>query len=244
MKHLICIILFGLVYKPGFSQNNAKIKKFINEVITEKNINYQDSVDNETRRFMHEGLVNTRVVYKFREDSVDYEDRTGIKRIAEAGARRLVSDNNHFDRRLIPIVADSLVLTDAEIAFADSEIDKMRNYKLTSNLIPDSKLLFTDSLIALQKYWDNLRNKPISGMSKAEREKWMKGLIEKSQKQFIAYYKLSSPIFLRDDNYCLFYYGTGCINTIDWGCGGGTFMVYKKVNGNWVYWGDILRWMV
>lgn len=245
MKRPFYIIILCLICSVSYAQNSAKAKKFINEVITDKNINYQDSIDRWARAFMHEGLKNTRVVYNFREDSVDYENNTGLKRhIVKPTGVPFYVKYPPIKGRITEIVADSLVLTDAEIAYANSEIDKMSNYKWKSDLLPNSKLLSADSLSALQKRWDNLRNKPLTGLSKEEREKWLRSLIEKSKKEFIAFHKLSVPIFLRNDTYCLFYHGEDCINTIDWGCGSGNFMVYKKVNGKWVYWGRIFSWIV
>lgn len=246
MKNIVCVAMLTLAYNLAHAQNNAKSKKFINEVITDKNINYQDSIDRWVRAFMHQGLKDTRVVYNFREDSVDYENSTGVKRhIVRPTGVPLYIKYPPIKGRIIEIVADSLVLTDAEIAYANSEIDKMSNYKWRSNLLPNSKLLLADSLLALQKRWDDLRNKPLTGLSKEEREKWLRGLIEKSKKEFISFHKLSAPIFLRNGTYCLFYHGQGCINTIDWwGCGSGNFIAYKKINGKWVYWGRILSWIV
>lgn len=243
MKRPFYIIILCLICSMGHAQNSAKAKKFINEVITDKNINYQDSVDRETRAFMYEALKKIRIVYNYRKDSVDYMEGTKVTRMLGNEARKLVSDTKHFDRKLLLIVADSLVLTETEVVYANGEINKMRDYKWKSNLLPGAKLLSADSLSVLQKRWDYLRNNALTGLSKEERETRLKGLIEKAKKETTIFHKLSAPIFLRNDTYCLFYYGDDCINTLDWGCDSGNFMAYKKVNGKWVFWGDISFWM-
>jgi len=53
MKRPFYIIILCLICSVSYAQNSAKAKKFINEVITDKNINYQDSVDRWARAFMH-----------------------------------------------------------------------------------------------------------------------------------------------------------------------------------------------
>jgi len=246
MKRPFYIIILCLICSVSYAQNSAKAKKFINEVITDKNINYQDSVDRWARAFMHEALKKNKVFYGYYKDSVDYVDSAGVKTrmLKSVATSLLVKQMPVIKGRITEIIVDSLVLTDAEINYANDEIEKMRNYTWKSNLLPNSKLLSADSLSALQKRWDDLRNKPLTGLSKEEREKWLRSLIEKSKKEFVAFHKLSVPIFLRNDTYCLFYHGEDCINTIDWGCGSGNFMVYKKVNGKWVYWGRIFSWIV
>jgi hypothetical protein len=244
MKHIFYIIICCLLSNTTLAQNTAKAIKFINEVVSDENISYQDSVDWGMRAFMHRALSTTRVLFKFRDDSVDYEYKNGAKkRMSKSEATSLlIKQMPVIKDRMNLIIADSLVLSDAEITYANDQIANMRNYKWKSNLLPHSKLLLADSLSALQRRWSDLRRKPLADLSKKEREKWMNKLFEKSDKEFTAFHKFSAPIFLRNDTYCLFYYGNDCINTINWGCNSGNFMVYKKQNGKWKQWGYISHW--
>jgi hypothetical protein len=49
----------------------------------------------------------------------------------------------------------------------------------------------------------------------------------------------SVPIFLRDDNYCLFYTDESCGGL----CGGGQLVLYRKENGKWVKWKTYCQWI-
>jgi hypothetical protein len=229
----------------SYAQNSAKAKKFINEVITDKNIIYLDSAGREATAFMYEALKKNKVFYNYRNDSVDYEDNIGVKRriLKPSETPIFAKQEPVMKGRITEIVADSLVLTDAEIVYANNEIEKMRNHIWKRNLFPNSKLLFADSLVALQHRRDNWIEEFRKRWSVQSKEKSQKEFSEANKKSF-KYYRLSTPVFLRDNTYCLFYYSCCYFPAVGWDdTRSGNFIAYKKINGKWVLWGYIDVWM-
>jgi len=53
------------------------------------------------------------------------------------------------------------------------------------------------------------------------------------------FHSFSYPIFLRNDNYCIFYFDNSC----GWLCGVGWLSLYKKVNDKWVELKTYCNWV-
>lgn len=108
------------------------------------------------------------------------------------------------------VILDSNFLSKDEIA-----IIKDKKYptvvKWTKQFFPNIKIISSDSIAAsfknLLTRWGNF-----------------------NQKFGASYNTFSSPIFLKNDNYCLFYSDHSCGEL----CGEGTLALYKKEEGKWI----------
>lgn len=210
MRCLINVIIFFLICPIVNAQDLARTREIISAVIGADNITYQDSVSKGVIMSMRESIQRYRAstFYKFRDDSVIYSDGFGIKIISVSNSRRF--SNNHI--RYIKL--DSIKLSETEIKYIDTKIAEMHRYKWNKELFPNAILIPTDTITKIfgdwRKYgWAYLNKKHIDKL-----------------------YNFAPPIFLRDDTYCLFYYGYGCGDL----CGQGEFALYKKENGKWVKW--------
>jgi uncharacterized protein YjcR len=250
MKYLIAIIVC-LISKIALAQNYPEAKKFINEVITEKNIIYQDSASRNVLSMMQDALKNNKkhIFYKLKKDSVLLIDDTGVKMpMLRSKATPIVLKEMHSiiqnidstikknnmlgskampivpkqkHSRMLPIVEDSLTFSEQEIAHAYKEIAKVSKHKWDNGLFENSKLIPTDTV------------------KKVFADRKLLGWQYMYSKGINKIYSFGMPVFLRNDTYCLFYYDYGC----DYLCGYGEFAIYKKDNGKWTYWGRISSWI-
>ncbi len=251
MKQSIVVIIVCLICKIAVAQNYPEAKKFINEVITEKNIIYQDSASRNVLSMMQEVLKHNErhVFYKFKKDSVFYTDSTGVKTpMLRSKATTIVYKEMHNmiyyvdsmvkrnnilgsqampivpkqkQSRMLPLLEDSLTFSDQEIAYVYRELARLSKHKWDAGLLENSQMIPTDTITKVFADlklggWEYLYNK---GIKKN--------------------YTFGTPVFLRNNTYCIFYYGYGCGGL----CGYGDFAVYKKENGKWTYWGSITSWI-
>ncbi|MDB5159272.1 MAG: hypothetical protein JWR50_3979 [Mucilaginibacter sp.] len=171
---------------------------------------------------MHNILTRNKkpAFYTYRTDSILYTDRAGNKKIVLRQPIGLSADKDNS--RYTNIKKDSLVLSDKEVSYVLSELEKMRNYKWSDGLLPDSKVIPIDT---------------ITKISKAFREKAWGHFNEMGIYGILT---ISRPVFLRNDTICLFYFSENCGPD----CAGGHFTVYKKVKGYWAQWIELYGWVV
>jgi hypothetical protein len=250
MKLLVCLLLFCLFGNVAFAQNPPKIKKFINEIVTEPNIVYQDSANKNTLSMLQNALMNNKrhIFYKFKKDSVIYTDNTNIKiPMLRSKATAIVLDEMHSlahyidstfkghtlksgerpiipeqkGSRMLPMLEDSLILSDRDIAYAYKEIAKVSKHKWENGLFENSRVIPNDTITKVFADWAR------------------RGWSEMYRKGINKFYTIGMPVFLRNHTYCLFYYDYSCGGL----CGYGDFAIYKKENGKWTYWGRISSWI-
>jgi hypothetical protein len=107
------------------------------------------------------------------------------------------------------LLSDTATFTKDELSFIeDKKYPSLK--KWTTELFRNTKLLRSDTLNAIFK--DNL--------------KWWPYFNKHVGRSFNIF---SVPIFLRKDNYCLFYSSHHCGGL----CGGGSLALYKKENNKW-----------
>jgi hypothetical protein len=214
---------------------NANEELFISKMFAEKNIPYkaivrnnlfyQDSVDAGAIANIRNDLKRYGNVFRgIRQDSVIYVDSVGKRTIlsrADANniAMKKIGPDGIIRSRIEQIAADSLVITEKERAYINTEIEKMQDYSWGKNQFLNVRSITADTIKkAFAKFggWDALRKKGISRI-----------------------YNFSNPIFLRSDTFCFFYYGYGCGSL----CGEGQFAIYKKQKGKWVMFTMLSRWV-
>lgn len=227
MKYLF-IIAFAFVFNlPAFCQSSVKEKEFINQIIADHNITYQDAVSNAGESMLRDALKRSKnlVVYKFKEDSVIYVDSMGTKtRMLRSKAQPMLLNEMHkgFTRsRLISIVDDSLMLSDSQIAYTLGQFEKANNSKWSKTLIEGAKQITKDTINNVFK------------------DRRINGWAVMYKRGINSFYSFSTPVFIRNDTYCIFYSDNSCGSL----CGSGKLAVYKKENGKWTYWGDISSWI-
>ncbi|MFD0751203.1 hypothetical protein ACFQZS_13715 [Mucilaginibacter calamicampi] len=228
MKYLF-IIAFAFVFNlPAFCQRSVKEKEFINQVIADHNITYQDAVSNAGESMLRDVLKRSKsfFVYKFKEDSVIYVDSMGTKtRMLRSIAQPIIlseMSKGRFTRsRLMPIVDDSLMLSDSEIAYTLEQFEKTNNSKWSKALIEGAKQITKDTINSVFK------DPRIDGWAYM----YKKGINK--------FYSFSTPVFIRNDIYCIFYSDNSCGDL----CGSGKLAIYKNENGKWTYWGTISSWI-
>jgi hypothetical protein len=52
-------------------------------------------------------------------------------------------------------------------------------------------------------------------------------------------FSFTTPVFLRENSLCFFYYSVACGQL----CGEGKFVVYRKINGKWEHYFTIWEWI-
>lgn len=174
---------------------------------------YADSVNGMAINMMREGMktAKNKAFYIFRKDSVLYVNALGKKIVIK---RDYASRN----RKIEQIPSDSLVLTEKERVYINTEIDKMSGQAWKKDLLPNFTFITTDTLNQIS--------------AKRTLDSWKFFLGKRI-------YSFGVPIFLRNDTYCFFYSGYGCGGE----CGGGNFVIYKKVKGKWQSWLKLSGWM-
>ncbi len=245
MKYFIISFLLCLPALVS-AQASQKDKNFINEVITQKertkeqSLNeylgidkasppalprlkhlYEDSVGRSAINNLNTAMktYNRNVFYSIRNDSVTYIDSLGKRMIIAKSATYRLNTLNKW--RLEGIVSDSIVITDQERVYINSEIDKMQPGHLWGKGFLGDAERVSDP--AIKKITSNTKGDP-----------WH----ELRGKGFDKSYYFSVPIYLRNDTYCLFYYGYSC----GWRCGYGEVAIYKQVNGKWTHWSKLTSW--
>ena len=234
MRYFITIVFVGFVSNLVCAQNHLKAKQFINEIVGEQTTAdsiyhirsfpknyiykksdyiYQDSVGLMAINMMRNGVqtATNNAFYIFRKDSVIYTDNSG---------KRTMIKKDYTSRNLKTeqIASDSLIITAKEKAYINAEIDKMSQYIWTKDLLPSFTFIPTDTIK--------------KAFSQSQSGGWR--FFEGKRR-----YSFGVPIFLRNDSYCLFYYGYGCGGE----CGEGYFSIYKKVKGKWMHWLNLSGWM-
>lgn len=222
MKSVFFIFLLTLFVTPSKAQVSIKAKSFLNEVITEKNINYLDSGGVEAARIMNDALKNGSVFYRFEHD--------------------LTVPNSSREKSNVPkdklkktsygwMILDSIVLSDKEKAHIGAEIKRVTAHKWLDNLFPNAKTIPADSIANFSKEY--LRWIAAKGYQ----------LPIQTKEKILSWHAFSYPVFLRGDTYCLFYSSDNYISIRGSGEGSGTLSVYKKEKGKWLYWCCITRWV-
>lgn len=250
MRYFISFIFFLLIGSIASAQNYPKAKEFINQVIEERSIVYQDSAGRDVLAMVKEALANNKrhTFYSFKKDSVFYTDSTRILiPMLRSKARAIVSEDMRKTityvessvkktlpatqptqivpkpkrSRMFPMVEDSVTFSDQEIAYLYEEIAKFSKHKWDNELLENSKVVPTDTVRKVFADWK------------------LRGWNYLYNKGIHKYYTFSVPIFFRNDTYCLFYYDYGCGDL----CGYGELAIYKKENNIWTYWGRISSWI-
>ena len=159
-----------------------------------------------------------------RTDSIIYIDSTGSK--------RRVSQKESYKLPIFPVKArfeqilgDSLIITDEERAYINSEIDKMQGHKWQEGLVSGAHIITADSV---RKVFDIRKT-----------DRLFDGWSYFHNKGVDRIYNFGVPIFFRNDNYCLFYYGYSCGGL----CGEGSVTIYKKVKGKWQPFSTLSSWV-
>ncbi|MFD2873827.1 hypothetical protein ACFS5N_15180 [Mucilaginibacter ximonensis] len=198
-------------------------KRIINQIITDKDIVYQDSIGRFAIHIMHEGLwyPQSHMFYKESADSVIFTENGTGKPTAMSRAKGNSLVFKDKGGRMRPVGLDSMVMSVAEMKYVNDEIDKMVNYKWYDHLFLDSRMISTDTVNAVFKDW---KGRGWNYMYKMGIHKL---------------YTFSKPILLRNGTFCLFYYGYSCGGL----CGYGEFALYKNENGKWVRWVAISSWI-
>ncbi|RYE57355.1 MAG: hypothetical protein EOP48_05965 [Sphingobacteriales bacterium] len=113
---------------------------------------------------------------------------------------------------------DSLILTYDERSYLIQQIGQQKSRLWKEGVIEGASLIPSDS---------------IEMTFKTARSDWNKF----HQNYGKEYYSFSTPIFLRDDSLCFFYYEQYC----GYDCGNAEFLVYRKVQDHWelafTFWG-------
>lgn len=209
MKYFLIALFVFLACESSYAQDK-KTQAFVKEVIGQDSFTCADSVSKYAIYNMRKSLNNYKnsVFYKFRGDSVIYSDGFGKKIISVSNSRKF--SNNHI--RYIKL--DSIKFSETEVKYIDTKIAEMNRYKWNKELFAGATLVPTDTINKIfgdrrKDGWAYLNAKGISKL-----------------------YTIAPPIFLRNDTYCLFYYGYGCGDL----CGQWEFALYKKEYGRWVKW--------
>lgn len=215
MRYLICTLSTCLIFNISRAQISLKDKELINAAINRKGVFYYDTAGNNPD-MLRQALKTTKnnSFYIYSRDSVLYTDHAGYAKVVDMSSTRSVSDRQER-ARYTRIKKDSLVLSEPEVNYVLAEMEKAKYYVWSDGLLPDSKALNADAV--RNKTWD-------------ERAKM--GI-----KVILSIYK---PVFIRNDSICFFYYAEYCGPE----CAGGHFNVYKKIDGYWVFWMELLGWSV
>lgn len=227
MKYFI-IFFTVLLNCSVFAQSSVKEKEFINQIITEHNITYQDSISKQGGSMLRNVLMHTSriVVYKLKEDSVIYADSEGKKtRMLRSKAQPIILNEMSGGRftlsRLISIPDDSLIFSQQEVTYMLEQFEKMSDRKWDTNLIAGTKQISKDTINMIFKNprsdgWGELHKRGVNSFS-----------------------SFGPPVFIRDGAYCIFYSDNSC----GFLCGSGKLAVYQNENGKWTYWGTISSWI-
>jgi hypothetical protein len=245
MRYILLILC--LLSLTGVAQSQSKASQFINNLMADRiageaatmnkvfgfdltpnksELFYQDSVGKNVVLNLRESLqAQKNVFHGVRNDSVYFIDSTRTRTVmASDDAQKRLAGNifpdGSFHEKIEWISSDSLVITTKERQYITTQIDKMGSSVWGKNELANFKMITADTVNAI--------------FANRKRDGWAE-----MQKRGVArIYNFSGPIFLRNDTFCLFYYGYSC----GWRCGHGEVAVYKKVNGRWEHWSTLMSW--
>ncbi|PJJ84111.1 hypothetical protein [Mucilaginibacter auburnensis] len=226
MKYYIATLCLVLLIKSTYGQDYLREKNFINQVIIKKNIVYQDSLSRASSEYLQYHLKYAReLIFSKRDaDSLIYIDSAGREtRMIRSKAMARMEANERpgvSNGRILPIIRDTIILSEQEITHILSQFEKESKRKWNEDLIPGARQINTDTINAVFKDriwgWEKMHNKGVPSI-----------------------HTFGPPVFIRDDKYCIFYSD----NTCGYRCGSGKLAIYKKENGKWTFWGDIITWV-
>jgi hypothetical protein len=167
-----------------------------------------------TRQFLQDILGN-----RFKENTLFVKEELDSFTVSEI--KKTVGDGR-FERKVTydgHIRTDSLILTPKELARVKKQLKNQQQSWLTGCL-QNVKLIPKDTISYvfknMGKGWDYFHKTYGDRL-----------------------YRISTPIFLRKNSICLFYWSYGCGPL----CGQGTLALYKKENGKWVHYWSLLDWI-
>ena len=171
--------------------------------------NFTDSIFSQAHRFGNKILIVERI------DSSYYNN---LRRFLRKGMfiKRVTADNGET------IAADTFRLTNYELAYVDSFLEKATNSIWTSDEVNNAVIIPKDSI-------DYILSQPA-----AQKESYFYNTYGDRRILFLV-----KPIFLRDNTICLFQHDMDC----GFLCGGGDLTIYQKKGGNWERYMTPFQWM-
>lgn len=219
MKNVVNLIVFFLAGLTVNAQDITKTRDIIGAVIGAKNIIYQDSVSKGAINLMREAMkvYKAGVFYGMSHDALNDDNKKILIPMPQPKYR----DNHKTASEKGKPMIDTLILSQNEVLFIQNELSKMAVYKWPEHIINGAELIPTEKVNKI--FADNI----------------FKGWAFLKAKHIDRLYSFAPPIFLRNDTYCLFYYGYGCGDL----CGEGEFALYKREKGKWVKIMSLSSWV-
>lgn len=251
MKYWVIIIVLCLQWKTGIAQRNIKSSRFIEELITQTNVNeaaliakvlgkgdvptkslsndmfYQDSVGTYVVRNMRDGLkrYTTNTFRGVRNDSVYMVD--------DSGKRIVLSTADAHKRSFNSIGADGRIPYRIERILSDSLVITAEERLYINTQIGKMKdsVWGNNDFLSFRLITTDTVNAILADRKRGWTEMYKRGINR--------FYVFSVPIFIRNDTYCFFYYGYSC----GWRCGQGRFAIYRKEKGKWMPFVVLSEWI-